>query len=1671
MTATIIQTGNQKLDPKQYSGKDLNLIGEFPINSEFTPVTDTIEYYVYDISNNLISYTPEFGKFTVVRDDPSTGETTTEISLNLEQNLKEKGYTQGTYQTVYNFFRNKLGSSFDSRFFIKEISPSRTEIRLSSNILDNSTLDILVSDFITERNNSEYFEDFLLNFGENNQYVANNLILDDADPNKFTVLIKLYNPLPANLEVNDTCWVCTEVADPKTFLIEFETEEITVDNRLFLQGPNFNIEVKDEISNATNYQTLNDLLDNTELTSSYNQLQNILDQKGISVNIDYGLDTVKFKNFAHFSSTEQRLRNFYYKVGLIENANNNISNIDALTGTPEISSSLADFEKIKTDIIKSFDGFESFMYYNSSSEGTDGTGWPKLNSTPPYILQSTGSNEVDTWYTRMINSASAYDQENSDNLIYTIPEYLRDDPVNAPYELFIEMMGQYFDQLYFYAEDITNKYNADNRLNFGVSKDIVSDVLKSFGIKLYENNFSSDDLYASLLGINASGSLLPPTGSEVILEYVTASNEAIPLNDVNKETYKRIYHNMPYLLKKKGTIEGVRALISLFGIPDTILRISEFGGKDKDNTNDWDYTQNVFNYSAYVSGSYTLDNIISSSWFLGTVGRWGSISSRPQDLTFRFKPKSIPNSNTYEVLTHLQDLFGDEDNHRITLAYTGSGMSSGSYSGSIPSSSNEYAEIALWMNGDKLASSSAPFYDGNWWGVQVERTKNDSPYTFALRVANKIYDGKDGFKIGFTASQETSSTTTTNAWTNADRVYFPTSQSTAVTLGGDDYIGFTGSYQEVRYYKDPIGEAPFHDFVMNPYSIEGENYSSSANDLVFRAPLGSDLNTNTGLLESIHPKVTGSNPTASFNTNNSNYYVGSGIKFNSNTEFIYQDQPAVGIKNRISEKVRFITSDTASGDVLTPYTSIRQYYPQSESYTRDVNYVEVAFSPQNEINDDINSSFGYFNIGEYIGDPRYMTSSATSYRDLDKLRDTYFEKYYKNYNWTDYVRLIKYFDNSLFKMIKDFVPAKSSLSTGVVIKQHLLERNRLRPTQVEYSHQDEYSGSIKSQQSWDYVNEEVIMSSSLIESVEGGTSMGKPVTTQVYEGFVQSTSSFSNGYQTTEDELYNYLSSSYIDSSGIFSLSTEGEVSIDSSVTPDEYPYIPISFQTTFTSLQGNPSDVYVYIISSSHRGEVIRKSANNPFDTAFNNTPKAWQVNFPPVYFTNPDEKFQVYFGLTNQVAPYRHVRPTNPNSSVFTITNNDKQLFEYIISPASYLIMGNRGNYFQETGEIQLSYEDSIFTAGGNVINKITDGRQYYNGEYSGSEFIATDGNLTTQSYEGNSIEFTFTGSRIDPTYFSVLKSMNVDNLLGDDYSSGVFIQSVPGNQFQAYTPATNPNTIAQKTAMGVGAGLTFFAIPGTITLKIPYLGPSSIYGGGTTPPSTTSGSVLSQALAGLTQIFIPVSGSYSIDEGPVESNTSIESLLQSVNYGDIFNLQVQTTFAGSAGKDGALETLVSIPLILANGTIFDNVPAGDVPQFQVPYYGFDVINPIEAFKSLKQFQDIYSSSFYPPIGPFASVMGEVIPGMRIAKDFTFKLIKEKQLTATTNIPNKNSIDIARPNLKLQDADYGSNAVTPNNQGALTANLATRATVPASDYTTTGIYNSRYGGTKVTSPGFNQI
>ncbi len=144
--------------------------------------------------------------------------------------------------------------------------------------------------------------------------------------------------------------------------------------------------------------------------------------------------------------------------------------------------------------------------------------------------------------------------------------------------------------------------------------------------------------------------------------------------------------------------------------------------------------------------------------------------------------------------------------------------------------------------------------------------------------------------------------------------------------------------------------------------------------------------------------------------------------------------------------------------------TVEQVAASTSSISSNVSSIEIAFSPQNEVDNHIKSTLGYFDIGEYIGDPRQTFYS--DYPDLETYADSYFgsPNFANNvpyYNPINYIRLIKYFDNSLFKMIKDFVPARTNLKSGIVIKQHLLERSKVVQPQVTSSN-NYYSGSIVS---------------------------------------------------------------------------------------------------------------------------------------------------------------------------------------------------------------------------------------------------------------------------------------------------------------------------------------------------------------------------------------------------------------------------------------------------------------------------------------------------------------------------------------------------------------------------------------------------------------------------------
>ena len=1133
VTASVFSIDPSILTSAGYGLSDQAIIPNENIISSFVPFQDSVEFWVYDLNKNLINGETNFTNYKLEQNpSPNEENDTSVVVVSPSDDAYNLGIDTGTLYTVYNFIRYELSSSVNQEYFLSEISSDRTEIRLSSNILSNEDITNSFNDLKLRLISSDSFDEFYLNFGENNYAIGINIELNlNGDQN--TILAKLYEPLSPAFDLKTKLSVVTKPAESIGYEINWpDIIDIPLDIT-YLKGPNTNLELKDFINNSTELKSKSELL-NTNSSASKDNLSYTLNEKGVKISPNYSYNT--FSEFVNFSSAKKRIENFVEKLTQIQSYEADIEALNLITGSTSesfsVSSSIASAYSNIENLVKNFDGYEYYLYYNSSSFS-----YPKTGSSFPYTPVLTTSQTASEWlgsdiensqyYGGVILSASLYDENNQNWLYYTIPEFIRDNEDNNQYLEFSNMVGQHFDEIWLYTKAVSQKSNTTSELDSGIPLKLADDVITSLGYKGFGNNFNSEGNYIGLTGED-NGSYVPPTGSEVIDNYIAVNLGGIvnywninysyddyvaqledpgypyAIDKVSKEIFKRLYHNMSYLVKKKGTISGLRQLINIWGIPNTILRINEFGGKNKDESDDYDLWYNRYSYAfSPISTQHMPSASVVFPWM--PLERNRIVDSEyivPDNIQFRFKTTGYPSSSyageffTQSLLVKKSD--GDDTStdmdFGIALFYTGS--TSGSYSGSSSSEYKDWGIMRLYMSGSSADGGVAvsndiylPFFDKGWWSVMLQRNQhvsasdNSNSTTYTLYAKNKINNGFDGNSIGFEGSASIVSNISTSineAWNK-----FGTGSVDGVYLGGfisgsnvgDEIIGesgkiISGSLQEFRYYSYALSESIFNDFVMNPESIEGINITGSLSsfDIVnFRAPLGNELesiftssfsSSYSESLTSMHPAITGAasllitgsfvNPTGNVTSSAYDvlYYENSTIRTFSktNTEVYFLDQPAIGIRNRISNKIQVEDAEDY-GNTLSSMISIEQDYQISRSYTEDINSLEVAFSPQDEINDDIIQSFGYGVVADALADPRFISESLDYYPQLRKTAEDYFEKYTKG-NVYDYLRLIKYFDNSIFKAIKNYVPARTSVSTGIVIKQHLLERNRYPQPQL-----------------------------------------------------------------------------------------------------------------------------------------------------------------------------------------------------------------------------------------------------------------------------------------------------------------------------------------------------------------------------------------------------------------------------------------------------------------------------------------------------------------------------------------------------------------------------------------------------------------------------------------------
>ena len=1008
------------------------------------------------------------------------------VELDIHNDIRDLGFVSGVYKIQYNFLRDILGSEDENNgIHIAEISPSRTEVRLKTTSNDPEFLEKFeelqeknVEDFVDEG-----WQDLLANFGSNKLAIITNWMSDDDDG----ILLKLYRPLPKDIQVKDQLWITKEVITSHTETIKLIPAQKQKQGSN-IAGPNFTIDVTGANTGESGWETWNSILGTNSVTKQ--KLLNRYISQSAYDNAELNIDYHYYNNFVHFSSAKERLENFKFKLGLIEYYDKQLLTLNNMTGAGYYNTkNIADYKLKKEEVIQGFDGYEKYLYFESSSYEADTNGngirlartWPKTDATEPYTNASVDSAAATAWFTSQSTVALDYDVMNPHNLENVIPFHVRESEDNANYLLFVNMISHHFDTLYNYVEKTAQIHKRDNPLYEGLSKDLVYNVLSSFGWESYQG-FHFTDLWEYAFGQNEDGtyanssSAMGVTGS---LNYTLASPQQsgslMSREDISRETWKRMLNNLPYLLKTKGGERGIRALTTTYGLPPTLLRVFEYGGPQRDKETDTHAKYDKFNFSLqFGEATGSAGTKVTIPWAkISQANYWedghiGGTAKCPDMFELRF------NTTTKKNMTLASRANSNGMALEIEAHSSASNTTSGKYN---------WGRLRLILqsggsNQVDMTTDYLPIFDNDWWNVAVMATTasyNTSTVNTGFQLAVAKSPDFAGARITHTSSVFSGPATVGSGWTGNSHALIVGGDD---TTSGNDYPYYTGSIQEVRTWlfrhdSDEQFESwnslkQFHNHTKAPLSIEAYGATGSYAQLVQRFPLGADLNRFSGSWAA-NTTITDVSPSFGVNIPGNDLYNGATFATRSATaqnfqgdiekDFITEEErhftpmPDLIRTREVSDKIR-IEDNTLRGRLDNRRKSERS---SLDFAPLDSNRLGVYYAPSFEIDLDIAHELGGAKFDNYVGNP--LDYRDDEYKRLRVLRAHYWKKHTNPYDFFEYIKILKYLDHTLFKQIEQIVPARANAQVGLLVKGNMLERPKVENLQ-EYIEENHYDGKL-----------------------------------------------------------------------------------------------------------------------------------------------------------------------------------------------------------------------------------------------------------------------------------------------------------------------------------------------------------------------------------------------------------------------------------------------------------------------------------------------------------------------------------------------------------------------------------------------------------------------------------
>jgi PKD repeat protein len=988
----------------------------------FIPSDSGMLTFFQNLYQDLLFYTPTPGNSA---DNPGKNLVRVQgIQTYFNNYLLSNSTTGVSFDDLDNQFHAFVSASVERKFSSAGTNPAQNYVNAKEFVYKFFTqyfYDPISQGFRSAYNN-KYFGYFknALNVGNNRLLPILSIgYMDErsvpTDP--LTLLVKLKDPLPNDLQKQSQCWVSNISLTPQI------VSAIITSNgspSMFQIGPpNFSIPIFNaSLTNTNTSYTANDLV-----VDDNSQRQITVSQNITELSVDY----TNFSNFILFSSAEMRLKIFKNKVISLYNLSSSVDTLNMTANTflvasgsvyPYYTQEYTSIQSQMNSVINTFDGYESYLY----NQG--------------YYTYQNGTFISASYIADQDSAAIEYDTDNRDSLINTCPEHVLTNADNDEYIIFLSMVGHFFDNIYIYIANMPSERKVGNDATSRFTRRVVDYMLEAFGWNL-DNSIEQTDLLNNYLTDQQLGGLNSMSAEERM-----------------KEIRNRILQNLPAIYKSKGTDEAIQLILACYGIPPVLLNIREYGGVNYDDP----------------AASYTLyERVYMRQW--NTSSRYDSYDLQFPTGSHTYLCKMCITSSAPYTYGKEQVLFGRvQDSSRTSLS--GSGEWALGFV-RIPKENTGQVFFRIGYKGQetfKMYSPEFPLFDGNIYSVMLRRNYPDPSFEFTPN-ADLIPAMYDIFvKRNQFGQQVVALSSSAVCYDMESNIRF--GQGGLLKIGGwfADWNGqgFTGAFDKFQIWQNPIANKDLEDYTnnFNAYASHGSG-SLAFEELSFRmhtdypfdqAKTGTWRNGNPyfALSSSAKLNVLQGEPNCNMD------YMVSTLPWSGSTEIVngpcglvsqsvypWQwtaiDYPSTwgisqyGPNKFRNEKIKYTTQSLQVRlDNLN-----RSTYVNKAAIAPDSNQIGFYADPQDFKNRDIVRYFGDFDFMDVIGDPALQYSE--SYDDLRLYRKEFAaDRNEYSGSRTLFNELLTtyklYFNRSVFESIKNVIPTRTNAVIGIVIEPTILER-------------------------------------------------------------------------------------------------------------------------------------------------------------------------------------------------------------------------------------------------------------------------------------------------------------------------------------------------------------------------------------------------------------------------------------------------------------------------------------------------------------------------------------------------------------------------------------------------------------------------------------------------------